>query len=312
MPDPPPITILLDPHDAVEVTHAALRAHDPQAGRLTIHPSPATTSTNALADDLLQALDTPVSGPDNARHRRSTQLWDTVAAHITAQHINHVIILRAHLMSQPRWNRLLNLRQDTGIALTLICHGHAMPAAALDALRDQPHHITTAITALPAPMPDGPSAHQDEPTVPTRPCCPVCGRIPQLAPVGRRPTYCGPHCRKLAHRVHTTARRTAEAAHLVRRQLAQAHIDLAQAVTELTTATGETGTPTALPSASATDAATHAANIVRHANQIAQLARDHATIYTEHRNAVTFAASLTANRPPPSPTPYLLTRVQNH
>ena len=45
----PPVTVLLDPHDDANVTAALLAAHDPAAGRVTVHPTPATSSPSALA-----------------------------------------------------------------------------------------------------------------------------------------------------------------------------------------------------------------------------------------------------------------------
>ena len=35
----PPVTVLLDPHDDADVTAALLAAHDPAAGRVTVHPT---------------------------------------------------------------------------------------------------------------------------------------------------------------------------------------------------------------------------------------------------------------------------------
>ncbi|MFJ3794614.1 hypothetical protein [Kitasatospora sp. NPDC090091] len=59
-PDPPPVTVVLDPFDDALHTRAALAAHDPAAGRLTVHPTPGTDSTVCLAYDVLAALGKPV------------------------------------------------------------------------------------------------------------------------------------------------------------------------------------------------------------------------------------------------------------
>ncbi|MEN8652365.1 hypothetical protein ABCR94_17605 [Streptomyces sp. 21So2-11] len=49
----------MDARDGAIHTHTALAAHHPAAGRITLHPSPGTTSDIALAHDLLAALGRP-------------------------------------------------------------------------------------------------------------------------------------------------------------------------------------------------------------------------------------------------------------
>jgi hypothetical protein len=55
----PGLTLVMDPHDDAAHTHAALAAHHPPSGRITLHPGPGTTSDTALAHDLLAALGRP-------------------------------------------------------------------------------------------------------------------------------------------------------------------------------------------------------------------------------------------------------------
>jgi hypothetical protein len=44
-PDPPPATVVLDPHDDLVHTRAALATQDLAAGRITVYPSSATCGT---------------------------------------------------------------------------------------------------------------------------------------------------------------------------------------------------------------------------------------------------------------------------
>lgn len=55
--NPPPVTVILDPGDDLVHTRAALAVHAPEAGRLTVHPTPGTDSSLTLAYDILAALD---------------------------------------------------------------------------------------------------------------------------------------------------------------------------------------------------------------------------------------------------------------
>jgi hypothetical protein len=58
-PQLPPVVLVLDRYDDAAHTHAALAAHAPAAGRITLHPGPGTASDTALAHDLLAALGKP-------------------------------------------------------------------------------------------------------------------------------------------------------------------------------------------------------------------------------------------------------------
>ncbi|MBW5481828.1 hypothetical protein [Streptomyces bambusae] len=125
-PNPPPVTVVLDPYDDVVVhTRAALASHAPQQGRLTIHPTPGTDAAIALAYDILAALGKPVP---LAGYRPLDQgpAWSVAAAWILATPITHLTLLRAHLLTPHRFRALLALRRRTGVRLILVCHHRAM------------------------------------------------------------------------------------------------------------------------------------------------------------------------------------------
>ena len=52
----PPVMIVSDHDDDAAVTRVLLESSDPVAGRITVHPTPATTGAAPLAHDLLAAL----------------------------------------------------------------------------------------------------------------------------------------------------------------------------------------------------------------------------------------------------------------
>ncbi|MFD9691535.1 helicase associated domain-containing protein [Kitasatospora sp. NPDC059088] len=149
----PGVTLALDPGDDAACTRAALAAHDPAAGRITVHPTPGTTRADDLALDVLAALDKPYT-PPGPWSRAHGLLWAATAAWILATPARHVTVLRAHLLAPPTWRLLLDLQQRTGIHLTLVCH-RTTPPALTAALHQTAHTTTTGLPphALPCPQP---------------------------------------------------------------------------------------------------------------------------------------------------------------
>ncbi|MFD6413982.1 hypothetical protein [Nocardia asteroides] len=126
-PNPPPVTVVLDPYDDVVHTRAALASHAPQHGRLTVHPTPGTDAALALAYDVLAALGKPVPLA-GYRPLDPGPAWLIAAAWILATPITHLTLLRAHLLTPHRFRDLLTLRRRTGVRLILVCHHRAMRA----------------------------------------------------------------------------------------------------------------------------------------------------------------------------------------
>lgn len=129
-PHPPPPVVVFDPGDDVLHTRAALAMHHPAAGRATVHPTPSTDSTLALAHNLLDALGktTPLTG---YRANDPTPAWTLAAAWLLAPPVTRLTVLRAHLLSARALHDLLALRARTGVRLYLVCH-QPQPSAVLE------------------------------------------------------------------------------------------------------------------------------------------------------------------------------------
>ncbi|MFI5868025.1 hypothetical protein [Streptomyces sp. NPDC051546] len=151
-PNPPPVTVVLDPYDDVVHTRAALASHAPQHGRLTVHPTPGTDAAIALAYDVLAALGKPVPLP-GYRHLDPAPAWSIAAAWILATPITHLTLLRAHLLTPHRFKGLLALRRRTGVRLVLVCHHRSMRAFLERELRQVDHSIAEASALLPEAEP---------------------------------------------------------------------------------------------------------------------------------------------------------------
>lgn len=140
-----PITVLLDATDDVAVTRAALAAHHPPAGRITVHPAP-TTHHQPLAFDILAALGKPPELP-GPQGRHGQTAWDTAAAWLLTLPATRLIVLRAHLLSAASLMRLLALRGRTGLHLVAVCHTQHPPTALRTVLRHVEHHTISCYDA---------------------------------------------------------------------------------------------------------------------------------------------------------------------
>jgi hypothetical protein len=164
----PPVTVLLDPHDDASITAALLAAHDPAAGQVTVHPTPATSSPSALACDLLAALGRPVTRLADEHVSGTTPAWQAAAAWVAADQISQLTVLRAHRLALARWQRLLELRRATGTRLVLAWHDRALSREVTRLLADVPHQVSSTVADVagtsvtnPAEPPCRPAA--DEP-----------------------------------------------------------------------------------------------------------------------------------------------------
>jgi hypothetical protein len=147
-PDPPPVTVVLDEYDDVAHTRAALAAHDPAAGCVTVHPTPGTDSGVCLAYDLLAALGKPV--PVTGYRRLDVEPpWAMAAAWVLANGVTRLTVLRAHLLHRDRVEDLLTLRSRTGVRLVLVCHRRGVPAAVERALAPVGYRRAQASAVLP-------------------------------------------------------------------------------------------------------------------------------------------------------------------
>lgn len=168
------LTVVIDARDDFAYTQAALHAHQPDQGRITVQPTPASSHPAALAHDVLYALGKRLtSGPDSTDVRLDSvrPAWLAAAAWSAATGLRHLVVTRAHLLSSSRLEQLLAWRSAAGIQLTVLWQTspQRMPPALARIERrlsglDQLH----AVLAEPGPIP----AHPFFPPLPETPTPP--------------------------------------------------------------------------------------------------------------------------------------------
>lgn len=117
------VTIVVDERDDLFYTRAALQAHRPGEGRVTVQPTPASSSPAALAHDVLYALGKRLApGPNSPDVWLDSvnAAWLAAAAWGVAMGVRHVVVPRAHLLTLRRIDQLLAWRELTGAQLTLL------------------------------------------------------------------------------------------------------------------------------------------------------------------------------------------------
>ncbi|WP_306339718.1 hypothetical protein [Streptomyces sp. AS13] len=157
------VTVVVDEQDDLFYTRAALQAHHPGEGRITVQPTPASGSPAALAHDMLYALGKRLApGPNSPDVWLDSvnAAWLAAAAWGIAMGVRHVVVPRAHLLTARRIGQLLGWRESTGAQLTLLWHKppHGLPTALAGVERrisgrDQ----FEALLAEPGPIPARPS-----------------------------------------------------------------------------------------------------------------------------------------------------------
>ena len=121
------VRVLLDPEDDVQVSVGLLESHDPARGRVIVHPTPCTSSAQALAHDLLGALGRAVNRLD-AEQLAGPAAWRSVTAWMVTGQIKDLVVLRADRLSAAAWTRVLGLGQETGCRVLLVRHTRQIPA----------------------------------------------------------------------------------------------------------------------------------------------------------------------------------------
>ncbi|MFE5562877.1 hypothetical protein [Streptomyces sp. NPDC056544] len=158
---PPVLTVVHDHQDDHAFMTAALAAHDPALGRITVHPTPGASAPAALAHDLLRSLGrhSPLVGSQDAASwaTNAQSAWRAVAAWILGLRITHLVVTRAHRIGARHFQDLLALRELTAIRVTLVCHG-PLPAAQAAVLKALPHEALHTLGDLRAALsvPAGP------------------------------------------------------------------------------------------------------------------------------------------------------------
>ncbi len=155
--------VVVDEWDDVKVIRAALEAHQPAHGRITVQPTPASGRPAALAHDVLYALGkrlAPGPGTADVWLDSVTPAWLAAAAWSAATGVRHVVVTRAHLLTARRIDQLLAWHETTGVQLTLLWQTspHRLPPAlaALKRCVSSPGTLKAALLAA-GPLPAQPS-----------------------------------------------------------------------------------------------------------------------------------------------------------
>ncbi|WP_240677598.1 carboxymuconolactone decarboxylase family protein [Actinacidiphila soli] len=117
-----PVRLLLDGDDDHAVHRAAYQWADPARGRVTVDPTPHTTSPAYLALDVLRAMGRDGFSREGAERMSTDPAWRAVTCWTLATDVHEAIVLRAHRLTVERLRRLAAWRADTGIRLTLLAH----------------------------------------------------------------------------------------------------------------------------------------------------------------------------------------------
>ncbi|MFC8230632.1 hypothetical protein [Streptomyces sp. NPDC057287] len=194
------VAIVVDERDDLFYTRAALHAHRPEEGRITVQPTPAGGSSAALAHDMLYALGKRLApGPDSPDVwlDAANAAWLAAAAWGVASGVRHVVVPRAHLLTDRRIDQLLAWRELTGAQLTLLWQRapHWMPSALAQVERrisgrDQ----FEALLNEPGPIPARPS-FPPSPAAMTGPAVMLARQPPARQPRDARPASLTPRRR---------------------------------------------------------------------------------------------------------------------
>ncbi|MET8925218.1 hypothetical protein ABZW26_22845 [Streptomyces sp. NPDC004623] len=185
------VTIVVDERDDLFYTRAALQAHRPGEGRITVQPTPASSSPAALAHDMLYALGKRLApGPDSPDVWLDSvnAAWLAAAAWGVAMGVRHVVVPRAHLLTIRRIDQLLAWRESTGAQLTLLWQKAPRglpPALARVERRISGRTQFKALLAEPGPIPARPSFPPAPPAI-TGAAATATGQSPTPQPRGTR------------------------------------------------------------------------------------------------------------------------------
>ncbi|MBB4161642.1 hypothetical protein [Streptomyces cinereoruber] len=163
------VTVVVDEEDDLFYTQAALAAHCPGRGRITVHPTPASGHPAALAHDMLYALGKRLApGPHSPDGWLDSvgEAWRAAAAWAQATAVRHVLVSRVHLLTPRRIDQLLAWRTTTGVQLTLLWQGKECklpPVLGGVERRLRGRDSFEALLAEPGPIPARPSFSPGEP-----------------------------------------------------------------------------------------------------------------------------------------------------
>jgi len=137
------------------------------------HTGSVRLGTAHLARDLLVALGKDAEQVTDASGIKAEEpAWRAGAAWTIAYRIRTVAVLRAHLLRQEHWERLLAFQYTAGVHLLLFCHSQDVPLEVNRTLAGAPHTITddlAHVIELLRPAPSEPGPDEDEPAPPAVP-----------------------------------------------------------------------------------------------------------------------------------------------
>ncbi|MFG2697200.1 hypothetical protein [Kitasatospora sp. NPDC048407] len=120
LPTAPPVTLVLDRADDHALGVAARMSANPERGRLTVDPTPHTSSSSYLARDILHAMGRSGVLLPGSEKLEAGPAWRSITAWIRVSGPHRITVLRAHLLTPERLDRLADLREQTACHLVLI------------------------------------------------------------------------------------------------------------------------------------------------------------------------------------------------
>jgi hypothetical protein len=146
------IDVLLDPGDRRFVIDWVEALADRRRGRLVFSPTPGTTSTRVLWQDLVHALGRQFALPDAEVLARSIQPG-ALATLLSEAGVLQIYVLRAHRMGPNGWNEMRRLAEATGIRLCFVVHAQGASRTQLEMLHGRQVHMVGLGSLPPPPKP---------------------------------------------------------------------------------------------------------------------------------------------------------------
>lgn len=124
------ITIIHDPVDDPEITHAALAAHDARRGQIVVHPTVGPRAAGILAADILTALGCHIIESTARRQHLGSPdaMFAAAASWLLADGIDLVIVLRAHRLTDLSRRWLGKLASAARLRVIAIWHDRRPPS----------------------------------------------------------------------------------------------------------------------------------------------------------------------------------------
>lgn len=114
------VGVLVDPDDTGECVAELGARHDPDHGVVVCHPRSGAAPLPVLGEDVLVALGKRPGGL--VAEGVSRRGWALAGMWLRAERIEHLVVLRAHLLPPSRWRELAALTAAAGTKLWLVVH----------------------------------------------------------------------------------------------------------------------------------------------------------------------------------------------